>query len=87
MDPSAGKMPWRRERLPTPIFLPGEFHGQRTLEGPLHGVAKSRKQLRDVALKPVKCSDYYFYLTDEDIEVQRSQDSLPKILQLVKTQA
>ena len=42
---------------------------------------------RDVACTPVKCSDYYFYLTDEDIEVQRSQDSLPKILQLVKTQA
>ena len=20
-------MPWRRERLPTPIFWPGEFHG------------------------------------------------------------
>ena len=22
-----GKIPWRRERLPTPIFWPGEFHG------------------------------------------------------------
>ena len=22
-----GKIPWRRERLPTPIFLPREFHG------------------------------------------------------------
>ena len=21
------KMPWRRERLPTPVFWPGEFHG------------------------------------------------------------
>ena len=21
-----GKIPWRRERLPTPVFLPGEFH-------------------------------------------------------------
>ena len=26
-DPWLGKMPWRRERLPTPIFWPGEFHG------------------------------------------------------------
>ena len=25
--------PWRRERLPTPVFLPGEFHGQRSLAG------------------------------------------------------
>ena len=22
-----GKIPWRRERLPTPLFYPGEFHG------------------------------------------------------------
>ena len=22
-----GKIPWRREWLPTPIFWPGEFHG------------------------------------------------------------
>ena len=22
-----GKTPWRRERLPTPVFWPGEFHG------------------------------------------------------------
>ena len=27
--------PWRRERLPTPVFLHGEFHGQRSLVG--HG--------------------------------------------------
>ena len=28
-----GKTPWRREWLPTPVFLPGEFHGQRSLVG------------------------------------------------------
>ena len=26
-----GRIPWRREWLPTPVFLPGEFHGQRSL--------------------------------------------------------
>ena len=26
-DPWVGKIPWRRKRLPTPIFWPGEFHG------------------------------------------------------------
>ena len=26
-DPWVGKVPWRRERLPTPVFWPGEFHG------------------------------------------------------------
>ena len=25
--------PWRRERQPTLVFLPGEFHGQRRLVG------------------------------------------------------
>ena len=25
-SPWVGKIPWRRERLPTPIFWPGEFH-------------------------------------------------------------
>ena len=28
-----GKIPWRREWLPTQVFLPGEFHGQRSVAG------------------------------------------------------
>ena len=32
-DPWVKKIPWRREWQPTPIFLPGEFHGQRSLAG------------------------------------------------------
>jgi len=32
--PWVRKIPWRRERLlPTPVFLSGEFHGQRSLVG------------------------------------------------------
>ena len=31
-----GKVPWRRERLPTLVFWPGEFHGL------FHRVTKSR---------------------------------------------
>ena len=27
------KIPWRRKWHPTPVFLPGKFHGQRSLEG------------------------------------------------------
>ena len=26
-------IPWRMERQPTPVFLPGESHGQRSLAG------------------------------------------------------
>ena len=32
-DPWIGKIPWREEWLPTPVFLPGEFHGQKSLVG------------------------------------------------------
>ena len=32
-DPWVGKILWRRDWLPTPVFLPGEFHGQRSLVG------------------------------------------------------
>ena len=33
MNPWVGKIPWRRKWQPTPVFLPGEFHGQRSLVG------------------------------------------------------
>ena len=32
-DPWVRKIPWRRTQQPTPVFLPGEFHGQRSLVG------------------------------------------------------
>ena len=32
-DPWVRKIPWRRERLPTPVFLPREFPRQRRLAG------------------------------------------------------
>ena len=32
-DPWVGKIPWRSTCQPTPVFLPGEFPGQRNLVG------------------------------------------------------
>ena len=32
-DPWVGKIPWRRKWQGTPVFLPGESHGQRSLVG------------------------------------------------------
>ena len=38
--PGSGRHPWRRKWQPTPVFLPGESHGQRSLAGYMvHGVA------------------------------------------------
>ena len=31
--PGWGRSPWRMKWQPIPIFLPGKFHGQRSLEG------------------------------------------------------
>ena len=30
-NPWVRKIPWRKKWLPTPVFLPGESHGQRSL--------------------------------------------------------
>ena len=46
-DPWAGKIPWRREGQPTPVFLPGNPW---TEEPVLHGVAKSQTLLSDLRL-------------------------------------
>ena len=49
-DPWVGKIPWRRKWQHTPVFLPGEPRGQRSLAGYIvHGVAKSWAQLSDWA--------------------------------------
>ena len=32
-DPLVVKIPWRRKWQPTPVFLPGKSHGQRSLVG------------------------------------------------------
>ena len=33
LDPWVGKIPWKRKWQPAPVFLLGESHGQRSLEG------------------------------------------------------
>ena len=32
-DPWVGKIPWSKAQQPIQVFLPGESHGQRSLEG------------------------------------------------------
>ena len=39
--------PWRRSWQPTPVFMPEEFHGQRSWEG---YIAQSRTQLKQLSM-------------------------------------
>ena len=45
LDPWVGKIPWRRKWQRTPVSLLGKSHGQRSLMGYSHGVAKSQTRL------------------------------------------
>ena len=42
LNPWVWKIPWNRKWQPTPVFLPGEFHGQRSPRATVHGVTKSQ---------------------------------------------
>ena len=47
-DPWVGKISWRRAWQPTPVFLSGEFPGQRgDWRLTVHGVTKSQTRLSD----------------------------------------
>ena len=46
-DPWVRKIPCRRAWRPTPVFLPGASHGQRSLAATVHGIVKSHTRLRD----------------------------------------
>ena len=41
------KIPWRRKWQPTAVFLPGEFHGQRSRAGTVHGSQKNQTEPSD----------------------------------------
>ena len=41
-DPWVRRVPWRRAWQPTPVFLPGEFHGQRSLVGYVQSIGSQR---------------------------------------------
>ena len=40
---------WRRKWQPTPVFLPGESKGQRSLWAAVYGVAQSQTQLKQLS--------------------------------------
>ena len=55
--PGLRKIPWRRKWQPTPVFLPGESHGQRSLAGYSPWGCKNRTQLSDETTLSVPLPD------------------------------
>ena len=47
-DPWVRKVPWRRKWQPAPLFLSGKSHGQRSLVGYIHEVAKNQTWLKQL---------------------------------------
>ena len=60
-NPWIGKIPWRREWLPTQISLPGRFHRQRRLAGYSPGIAKSLTWLSKVHITCLKSQHQNLY--------------------------
>ena len=50
-EPWVGKIPWRRARQLTPVFLPGEYLGQKSLV--VHRVTKSPTQWKQLSMHSV----------------------------------
>ena len=46
-DPWVRKNPWRKKQQPTPVFLPGEFHGQRSQAPHFTGHKRVRHKARE----------------------------------------
>ena len=56
-NPWVWKITWRRAWQPSPVFLPGESHGQRSLWATVHEVTKNQTRLCDWAHMYNKCSE------------------------------
>ena len=67
-DPGVGKTPWRREQLPTPVFWPEEFHGQRSLVGYSPG---GLKELDMTELLHVFHFHFVLLKSQQSVKIQR----------------
>ena len=67
-NPWVGKTSWRRKWQPTPVFLHGEFHGQKSLVG---YSPSSRKELDMLSTEDTTHHYYYYYKYYVEIGRQR----------------
>ena len=68
-----GKVPWRRKWQLTPVFLPGESHGQRSLEGYSPWVYKESDTIEHTCIHRLHlCSGLHPYLLEDFVPPMRS---------------
>ena len=63
INPWVGKIPLKRKWQPTPGFLPGKSHGQRSLAGMQrdgHGVTKQQQHLDSIWKRPARVCKPHF---------------------------
>ena len=59
-NPWVGKLPWKRRQLPTPVFLSGELHGQRSLVVSSPWYCKESDMTENI-YKYIKCIAFIIY--------------------------
>ena len=77
MTPGSGRFRWRRKWQPTPVFLPGESHGQRSLVGYSPGGCKesdTTERLTHTDTHKCMCTLIHRHTM---IEMQPDQNQLP----------
>ena len=68
-DPWVRKVPWRREWLPTLVFLPGESHGQRSLVGYSPWGRKESETTEQLTLSRKHCPINVVRVGDKDLSL------------------
>ena len=61
-NPWVRKIPWRKAQQPTPVFLPGESHGQRSLAGYSPWVHRESYMTEATAFKHMEFTHLYLEL-------------------------
>ena len=77
-----GTIPCSKKWQPTPVFLPGEPHGQRIWWTTIHRVAKSETQLRDLACSMIVFDNLRY--ADDTTLMAESEEELKSLLMKAK---
>ena len=83
LDPWVRQIPWRRAWQPTPVFLPGESHGQRSLIGSSPRGCKELDTTEQLTLTFNLIELNRFTLTAPNIHLEHPSDR-PLVFRILK---